>query len=146
MKNETQWRRIRIDWEELVDAFEDGSSDHRYYLDRETGAVHFFSAYLDNDEEEEDERLISSEDRYVQIPQDKVAVSEDQVAAFVASLDDGRERRALSTALRAPGGHERFREAVAVLPKARREWKHFSDETTKTCIEEWLSEVSVEPL
>ena len=48
-----EWKRIRVDWEELLEAFEDGSTDHRYYLDRETGAVHFFSEYLDNEEEEE---------------------------------------------------------------------------------------------
>ena len=63
-----EWKRIRVDWEELQEAFEDGASDHRYYLDRETGAVHFFSTYLDNDDEEEDERVITSEERYVLIP------------------------------------------------------------------------------
>ncbi len=63
-----EWKRIRVDWEELEEAFEDGASDHRYYLDRETGAVHFFSSYLHNEEEEEDERVITSEERYVLIP------------------------------------------------------------------------------
>ncbi len=36
-------KRIRIDWAELEDTFCDGSDEHRYYLDRDTGAVHFFS-------------------------------------------------------------------------------------------------------
>ena len=141
-----EWRRIRVDWEELVEAFEDGSAEHRYYLDRETGAVHFFSEYLDNEEEEEDERSITSEERYVQIPQARGHVSTDQLREFIATLQDGSERRALTTALRAPGGYAHFREAVESLPDARKQWRRFSHETTRARIEEWLSEVSVEPL
>ena len=141
-----QWRRIRIDWEELVEAFEDGSSEHRYYLDRETGAVHFFSEYLDNEDEAEDEHAIISEERYVLIPQARRALSTDELRQFVSSLQEGSERRVLMTALRAPGGYQHFREAIESLPTARKEWQHFSHESLKARIEEWLSEVSVEPL
>lgn len=63
-----EWKRIRVDWQELEEAFEDAASDHRYYLDRETGAVHFFSSYLDNEEEEEQERAITAEERFALIP------------------------------------------------------------------------------
>ena len=141
-----EWRRIRVDWEELVEAFEDGSVEHRYYLDRETGAVHFFSEYLDNEDEAEDERAITLEERYVQVPQARRVVSTDELLEFVASLQEGSERRVLTTAIRSPGGYQRFRDAIESLPRARRKWQHFSHESLKTRIEEWLSEVSVEPL
>jgi len=141
-----EWRRIRVDWDELLDAFEDGCSDHRYYLDRETGAVHFFSAYLDNDDEKEDERILTSEERYVQVPHSGRAVGRDQMTAFVNTLDDGTERRVLSRALRAPGARESFDKAMDVLPSVRTRWRHFSDEATKASIEAWLNDVSVEPL
>jgi len=141
-----EWRRIRVDWEELVEAFEDGSGEHRYYLDRETGAVHFFSEYLDNEEEAEDERALSTEQRYVQIPQARLAVSTGELRGFVASLQEGSERRVLTTALRAPGGYQHFRTAIESLPAARKQWRRFSNESLKARIEEWLSEVSVEPL
>jgi hypothetical protein len=61
-------KRIKVDWEELEEAFQDGSGEHRYYLDRETGQVHFFSAYLDGDEEDERERQLACQERYVAIP------------------------------------------------------------------------------
>jgi len=141
-----EWRRIRVDWEELLEAFEDGSAEHRYYLDRETGAVHFFSEYLDNEDEEEDERAITSEERYVQIPQARRNVSIDELREFVSSLQDGAERRVLTTALRASGGYQHFRDAIESLPDARKSWRQFSSESLKARIEEWLSEVSVEPL
>ena len=65
---------------------------------------------------------------------------------IVASLRDGSARKVLSTALRAPEGYQRFREAVEALPSARQEWRHFSHESLKARIKEWLAEVSVEPL
>lgn len=140
------WKRIRVDWEELLDAFEDGSTEHRYYFDRETGAVHFFSEYLDNEEEEEDERAITVEERYVQIPAVRRTVSTDELREFVASLQDGSERTVLNTALRARGGYQHFREAVDAMPAVREEWQQFSHASLKERIEQWLSEVSVEPL
>jgi hypothetical protein len=140
------WKRIRVDWEELLDAFEDGSTEHRYYFDRETGAVHFFSEYLDNEDEEEDERAITVEDRYVQIPATRRTVTTDELREFVASLEDGSERRVLTTALRARGGYQYFREAVDAMPAVREEWQEFSHASLKERIEQWLSEVSVEPL
>lgn len=141
-----EWKRIRVDWEELHDAFEDVSADHRYYLDRETGAVHFFSAYLDNEDDEEEERAITSEQRYVRIPQARDGVPTEELAEFVATLRDRSERTVLTTALRAPGGYRYFREAIESLPVARREWRRFANEVLKGRIEEWLSEVNVEPL
>lgn len=144
--SELEWKRIRVDWEELIDAFGDSSSDHRYYFDRETGAVHFFSSYLDNEEEEDDERTITGEERYVQIPQAGQALSTEELARFVATLRDGNEREVLTAALRAPAGYQRFREAIESLPAARKAWRQFSYENLKSRIEQWLSEVSVEPL
>ncbi len=141
-----QWKRIRVDWQELLDAFEDGSAEHRYYLDRETGAVHFFSEYLDNEDEEEDERAITSEERYVEIPPARRMVSTDDLREFIASLHDGSERRVLTTALRAKSAYQHFRQAIESLPAAREQWQQFSHESLKARIEEWLSEVSVEPL
>ena len=141
-----QWKRIRVDWQELLDAFDDDSDEHRYYLDRETGAVHFFSEYLNNEDEDEDERAIASEERYVQIPPARRTVSTDELRTFTASLQDGSERRLLTTALSAQGGYQHFREAVDALPAVRGKWRQFTHENLKERIEKWLSEVSVEPL
>ena len=77
-------RRIRIDWEELTEAFADSSADHRYYLDRETGSVHFFSAYLASEEEEEDEKAMTADERYVLIPHDRRVVPLDEIRCALA--------------------------------------------------------------
>jgi hypothetical protein len=144
--SDLEWRRIRVDWEELEDAFADGSSDHRYYLDRETGAVHFFSSYLDNEEEEEDERAIVAENRYVLIPHARRLVPSHELREFVASLGAENARRELETSLEAPESQRRFEEVVAEHPQALDEWRRFIRERMAPRIKSWLADVAVEPL
>jgi hypothetical protein len=141
-----EWRRIRVDWEELEDAFADSSADHRYYLDRETGAVHFFSSYLENEDEEEDEKAITAESRYVLIPHERRVVPEDELSEFVRSLDREPERRALESSLRSPEAYRRFEEALSDLPAAEGEWKRFVRARLPGRIKSWLTDVAVEPL
>ena len=140
------WNRIRVDWEELEDAFADASSDHRYYLDRETGAVHFFSSYLDNDEETGDERAITSEERYVQIPHARRVVPLKEILDFVASVDEDGARKRLRSTIEPHGGSKRFEEALEELPATRREWREFAEARRDDRIKEWLYEIGVEPL
>jgi hypothetical protein len=139
-------KRIRVDWEELVDAFGDSSAEHRYYLDRETGAVHFFSSYLDNDDEEEDERAITSEERYVLIPHDRRLVPFNEVVEFVSSLTREPERRALESSLRSPEGYQRFQQTVEDHPSVAAAWRRFVQSRVESRIQDWLAEVAVEPI
>lgn len=144
--SDLEWQRIRVDWEELEDAFADSSSDHRYYLDRETGAVHFFSSYLDNEDEAEDERAIVAEKRYVVIPHARRLLPSHEVREFVASLGAQEARRELESSLSVPEGYRRFEEVVAEHPQALDEWRRFVKERMGPRIKSWLADVAVEPL
>jgi hypothetical protein len=147
--SDLEWRRIRVDWEELEDAFADSSADHRYYLDRETGAVHFFSSYLDNEDEEEDERAITADDRYVLIPHARRLIPSHELREFVASLvprDAQRELESSLQGLQAPEDYRRFEEVVAENPQALDEWRRFVKERMGPRIKNWLADVAVEPL
>jgi hypothetical protein len=139
-------KRIRVDWEELEDAFADASTDHRYYLDRETGAVHFFSSYLDNEEEAEDEQAITSEERYVQIPHAQRVVQLSEILEFVGRIEEDRAQKRLRAILERHGGSRGFEEALEELPAARREWREFTEARRDARIKEWLYEVGIEPL
>jgi hypothetical protein len=144
--SDLEWRRIRVDWEELEDAFADSAAEHRYYLDRETGAVHFFSSYLDNEEEEEDERAMTTEERYVLIPHERRLVPSHQMREFVSSLGQNESRRKLETSLRAGESYRRFEEAVSENLQALDEWRRFVRERIGPRIKSWLADVAVEPL
>lgn len=85
-------RFIKVDWQELEEAFQDRSEEHRYYLDGDTGAVHFFSSYLDSEEDQEDEMRLGAEDRYVSIPLDRRVWVCRELNTFVDSLDEARDR------------------------------------------------------
>ena len=86
--NQLEPKRIRVDWEELEEAFADG-----YYLDRETGAVHFFSSYLDNEDDEEDERILTADERYVLIPADVRALPNEELLASTLDKDKTLQAR-----------------------------------------------------
>jgi hypothetical protein len=138
--------QIRIDWEELSDAFEDGSMDHRYYLDRETGVVHFFSSYLDNEEEKKTEAQIRSEGRYVSIPISRRVLPPGDLNEFINGLEQARDRRLLSVTLHGSDTYRRFSEALDTLPKIQEKWSHFQKTVQHQRAKEWLAEVGVEPL
>lgn len=137
---------LRVDWAELEEAFQDGAQEHRYYLDRETGQVHFFSAYLDNDDEREDERRLSAEDRYVSIPLPRRLVPFQEIHRFVGSLSDRAARRVLASSLEGPECYQRFADALDRLPSALVEWSRFRSDRVRQEVTEWLSEVGVQPL
>ncbi len=139
-------KQLRIDWEELSDAFEDGSRDHRYYLDRETGVVHFFSSYLDNEEEKKTEAQISSEGRYVSIPLSRRLLRQVDPNEFVRSLEQARDRRLLSVTLHGPDALGRFSEKLDTIPELHEKWVQFQKAAQRKRAKEWLSEVGVEPL
>jgi hypothetical protein len=139
-------RRIRIDWEELTEAFVDSSADHRYYLDRETGSVHFFSSYLASEEEEEDEKAMAAEDRYVLISPERRVVPSEEIREFLTSLAEEDARRSLETSLRTREGYRRFEEALADHPLALEKWQRFVSERVGPRIKSWLADVGVDPL
>lgn len=138
-------RRLKVDWEELEDAFQDDSNDHRYYLDRETGVVMFFSSYLDNEEEEEDERRVTSEDRYVSIPLALRMVPRQELSDFVNQLSR-QERKILGSTLLEGPAFDRFSSAIEALPRTREKWKRFYEGVVRRRVRRWLTEVGVEPL
>jgi hypothetical protein len=144
--SDRETRRIRIDWAELEDAFADSSTDHRYYLDRETGAVHFFSSYLESEDEEEDERAITAEERYVLIPHARRLLPSHEIREFIASLGPEDAKRELASSLKSTGDYRRFEEALAANQRAQDEWRRFVKARLGPRINSWLADVSVEPL
>ncbi len=139
-------RYIRVDWDELSEALHDTSQDHRYYLDRETGIVHFFSSYLDNDEDQEDEDRISAESRYVPIPLSLRLVPHSELDDFVRSLGRGKDGRALGSALDDQDAFRRFSEVLDTLPGTREKWNRFRQSSIRQRAKQWLVQVGVEPL
>jgi len=137
---------LRVDWSELADAFQDDSRDHRYYLDRETGEVHFFSTYLENEDEQEDEERITAEERYVTIPLSRRVVSFRDLHRFVGTLDEGRERKLLSSTLQEREARVLFNDTLDHLPEAREKWCRFHEQVVELRIIEWLGEVGVKPI
>ena len=139
-------KRLKIDWVELEEAFTDWAAEHRYYLDRETGQVHFFSEYLDNDDEREDEERLCAEPRYVPIPLPRRLVPFRELHRFIGSLSDRSARAVLSGSLERRESLVCFTDALDGLPRAQEAWSRFQREHVRGRVAQWLSEVGVQPL
>ena len=137
---------LRVDWSELADAFQDDSREHRYYLDTDTGEVHFFSTYLENEEEQEDEERITTEERYVTIPLSRRVIPVRDLRRFVGTLAEGDERNLLTSTLLGREARVRFNDTLNRLPEAREKWGHFREQIVEHRILEWLGEVGVQPI
>ena len=140
-----EMKQLRVDWSELADAFDDDSRDHRYYLDRDTGEVHFFSTYLENEEEQEDEQRLTAEDRYVVISLSRRLVPVRDIHQFVGTLE-GRDRKLLRSSLGEQEARARFDDTLDDLPETREKWFRFKQQVVERRILEWLGEVGVQPL
>ena len=138
-------KQLRVDWSELADAFDDDSREHRYYLDRDTGEVHFFSTYLENEEEQEDEQRLTAEERYVAIPLSRRLVPFRDIHQFVGTIE-GRDRKLLSSSLEEQEARARFDDTLDHLPETREKWFRFKQQVVERRILEWLGEVGVQPL
>ena len=136
---------LRVDWSELTDAFQDDSRDHRYYLDKDTGEVHFFSTYLENEEEQEDEERLTAEERYVTIPLSRRVMPFRDLRRFIRTLAEG-ERNLLSSTLRGQEARVRFNDTLDGMPEAREKWGQFQEQIVERRILEWLGEVGVKPI
>ena len=137
---------LRVDWSELADAFQDEAGDHRYYLDRDTGEVYFFSTYLENDEEQEDEERITTEERYVTIPLSRRVMPVRDLRRFVGTLAKGHDRSLLNSTLGGGEARVRFNDTLDDLPEAREKWGQFQEQIVEHRILEWLGEVGVQPI
>ncbi len=137
---------LRVDWSELADAFQDEARDHRYYLDRDTGEVYFFSTYLENEEEQEDEERITTEERYVTIPLARRVMPVRDLRRFVGTLAKGHDRSLLSSSLGGREARVQFNDTLDDLPEAREKWGQFQEQIVEHRILEWLGEVGVQPI
>ena len=122
---------LRVDWSELADAFQDEARDHRYYLDRDTGEVYFFSTYLENEEEQEDEERITTEERYVTIPLARRVMPVGDLRRFVGTLAKGHERTLLTSTLGGREARVRFNDTLDDLPEAREKWGSFKSRSSR---------------
>jgi hypothetical protein len=135
-------RRLPIDLAELCDAMEDGTPEHFWYLDLDTGNLLLSGI----DDSGEAEKLIESDpDRFEPVP----AIGSDDayrdMVDFIESVQDRHIAELLGVAISGKGAFRRFKDVLERFPKERESWFHSRDAKLRSRALEWLAEIGVQP-
>ena len=135
-------KRLPIDLGELCDALEDGTPDHFWYLDLETGQILLSGI----DESGATEELIESEpDRFEPVPTIGSTEAYRHLEGFIEGLGDRHIAELLGIAIRGRGAFRRFKDVLEGFPLERENWFTFRDTTLRSRALEWLAEIGVQP-
>jgi len=137
-------KQLNIDLDELCEAMEDSSYEHEYYLDLETGEILFVSEYMD-DEETEKLRCQIEEDynRYERIPRAESHEGYEDMADFIATIENRHLAELLEVAVNGKGAFRRFKDVLLDYPEERERWFQFKDERMEQRAVEWLDDIGV---
>ena len=139
-------KQVRVDLEELAFAFGDGSPEHEYFLDLETGEVILVSDTLGYIEaRQERERIEEEFKRFLPIPQPGSSAGYQDMEAFIETVEDERLGELLDNALDGKGAFRRCRDVLDRYPAERDRWDAFKDERLKSRVRDWLADERIEP-
>mgnify|MGYP002725882094 CR=1 FL=1 len=137
---------VRIPFEDLVRAYEQGSSDKRYFLDVQTGEiVPIFVAMLERGANTEDAHRIAKEvnTRYFLLPHMTPSEGYEEMEDFIETVKDKTAAEQLTTAIEGKGAFRRFREILAIYPAEEERWFRERTEIIEETVEIWLEETGI---
>lgn len=139
-------RKLKINWNELMDAFDNCRIGYQYYLDIVTGEILYISdEWMDTDEIERlYEQIKSDRKRYLDIPTHSSSEGYQEMQAFAETVKDENLKEKLWIALDGRGAFRRFKDVLLGYPEERQRWFKFKEERLKSEINEWLEENEIE--
>ncbi len=137
---------VRIPFEDLVRAYEQGSSDKRYFLDVQTGEiVPIFVEMLERGANTEDAQRIAKEvnTRYFLLPHMSSSEGYEEMEDFIETVKDKIAAEQLTKAIEGKGAFRQFREILAIYPAEEDRWFHERTERIEETVEIWLEETDI---
>lgn len=136
-------KKIKIDITELMNAFEGGSWEMKYYLDLKTGKIELISG-CEEDEELEQKIEEQFNTRYISIHHIDAHESYRDMERFIDTLEDVSLIEKLNIALNGRGAFRRFKDVLLNYPSERKKWFTFKDELIKERVMAWLEEEEID--
>lgn len=134
-------KHLAINFEDMQMAFEDRDGEGRWFLDRDTGEV---IRLTDDDDDELQEQIESSADRYIGIPYQGSQSGYRDMAEFIESVADNRLRALLDVAIQGSGAFRRFKDVSRDHPEERERWFAFQKQCVHRRIRRWLESEDIE--
>jgi hypothetical protein len=139
---EKQMKKLKVNMDMLMWAFEDASGCPEYFLNTETGELlpeDELPGWGEGEKAPDNPSLVSVSGVD---PAEGFRDMED----FVAIVEDPACRLTLTRALGGRGSFSRFRDALSAYPEEREHWFKFKEERVRVRILEWLSDNGIEPI
>jgi len=137
--------KLNIDFEELVEAYEDSSVEHVYHIDIKNNEIIYYNDAL-GEPETVKEKLdsCSDDDRYLYIPsrlpQDEFFIME----TFVYGIEDFNVAEKFHNALERKKPFRNFKELLHEHSTLREKWFKYKHNTIKNETINWLCEHDIE--
>lgn len=134
-------RHVRVRYDQIRRAYEQGSAEARYFLDIETGEIiPVFVELIERGGNQEDARRIASgiHVRYFLVPHKSSRDGFAEMEAFIDTVKDRHLRAALLAALKGEGPFRRFREILVSYPPDEERWLGLRDRRIRDEIASWL--------
>ena len=138
--------KLNIEFEELVEAYEDSSVDHVYHIDIKNNEITYYNDAI-GEPEIVKEKLdkCSDDDRYLYIPprlpQDKFSIMETFVYAVIKDVDIAEK---FHNALERKKPFRNFKDLLYDYPELREKWFKYKYSTIKNETINWLCENNIE--
>ncbi|MCC7205825.1 MAG: hypothetical protein IT323_00870 [Anaerolineae bacterium] len=134
-------RTVKVDMQDLYQAFEFSSDEVEHYLDVETGAILMVMEGFADVEPED----IEFNPRYIEIPAQSSHEGYQEMVDFIDTVRDATMREKLEIAIDGPGAFSRFRNVLSRYPDVQERWDKFKEKRLKARIREWLDMHHITP-
>ncbi len=145
-------KEIKIDSEDLINAFEDHSDSFEYFLDLENGNVVVFPKDSSEDEFEEEpaesegynrEIVENNPGRFIYVDPIESNESFEIMEDFTSTLSDDVIKDKLISALSKRKPFRHFKDALYDFPAVQKEWYKFHEEEMEKIAYEWLEAYNI---
>lgn len=136
-------KKLPIDLEDLMLAFEDHSPDVSYYLDLTTGEILRVSEF-DDEKESLIEKLDEEPGRHKLIEPLLSHESYRFMEDFIETVKHPELQRELQNAIQKRSPFRRFKDALTAYPEERERWFKFHEQKLLEEIKDWLERLNIE--
>ncbi|MDN5345429.1 MAG: hypothetical protein PWQ18_1543 [Clostridia bacterium] len=133
-------KKLKVDFTELLGAFECGSVNEMFFLDLETGEILYVPDSFTDPEEHErlTEEIDANFERYLRIPYIESYEGYADMEDFISEIDEAHVHDLLEVAIQGKGAFRRFKDVLARYPACREKWFKFKEERDIQRVKDWL--------
>ncbi len=138
------WKKMKINTDMLIGAFEDHNYEMHRYLDTKSGETVFVTESDMPEGDELKESMEQEPERYVYIEPIDSSVSFRVMEDFVAQLAEGDMKHDLSEALQRRRPFRQFKDTMYRYPETKEEWFWYHDQRMKEIACRWLEDHNID--